>query len=751
MKKITALLLALSVVSALFASCADTREAPEDTAVPAVTETDAATDETEKQPEDPGPEETFTIYENGKFSCVIVYPENDSDLIRKSATAISAELGKITGGLGPLAFPDGTFNEEKYADRCIILVGKTGVAGTEGFEASSVYGEVSAKLIGGKYQINIHDETDAEAFIGKMRELAGESPEKITIDRSWNFTVPTADGIAAKIIKLDGGHNGALTENSDGSVTKNFWCHGEDIIERYVEKCVSSGFSVYSEAGNGHNGVTVLEGNGVFLVVTSNADNYETAITVYPAEAADLCVLDASGYGEDYGKWVSYAEAYCEAMDADILITDDSSYLSWWVAYVVNAFFRAYCATDDIRYLTKMADTLYGVYLLAEDHNGDGYRNWGVCDKYDGVGYNEFVCHSGAIAGAAADLLNLLAGKPSLNSAMSEKYGISFGEMAEYIKKVTVEGIIPTFDRDWSDRYGVYMNRLTFPAGGDPDSGETLPHNQYLMMAYALLEMSKLDIGAERAANYRERARTMLSVFSSWVRRLDNGTVVWNYSDLVGENDSYVSTEDSSHGILDIRTVVAAYNEGEVFGASDLEAFCRTYSDAAGYDPAPFITPRLYSDVDGSGVPGISYNRYLYDLSVFSGEYKIWDRGRRYALREYEDPGQAEDSLRIMAYHPGAPEPEAFSLTSPADGGGNVSPDSAVFRWENSVHAAEYTLTVAKDSSFEDTVLVRDRITGTSALVTDVLEAGTEYFWKVTAKTTGGKETESGAYSFRTK
>ncbi len=225
MKKITALLLALSVASALFASCADTREVPEDTSEPAVTETDAAAEETEKQPEDPGPEETFTIYENGKFSCVIVYPENDSDLIRKSATAISAELGKITGGLGPLAFPDGTFNEEKYADRCIILVGKTGVAGTEGFEESSVYGEVSAKLIGGKYQINIHDETDAEAFIGKMRELAGESPEKITIDRSWNFTVPTADGIAAKIIKLDGGHNGALTENSDGTVTKNFWCH----------------------------------------------------------------------------------------------------------------------------------------------------------------------------------------------------------------------------------------------------------------------------------------------------------------------------------------------------------------------------------------------------------------------------------------------------------------------------------------------------------------------------------------------
>ena len=75
----------------------------------------------------------------------------------------------------------------------------------------------------------------------------------------------------------------------------------------------------------------------------------------------------------------------------------------------------------------------------------------------------------------------------------------------------------------------------------------------------------------------------------------------------------------------------------------------------------------------------------------------------------------------------------------------------AVFRRENSVHAAKYTLTVAKDSAFEDTVLVRDRITGTSALVTELLEAGTEYFWKVTAKTTGGKETESAVSSFRTK
>ena len=126
-KKVMALMLALSVLSALFISCADTQEVPPDTSEPAVSDTGTVTEETETQPEDPGPEETFTIFGDGKFNCVVVYPAEESDLISESAKAVSMALGAAAGVQYPIAMPDKMFKEEKYADRCIILVGKTNV------------------------------------------------------------------------------------------------------------------------------------------------------------------------------------------------------------------------------------------------------------------------------------------------------------------------------------------------------------------------------------------------------------------------------------------------------------------------------------------------------------------------------------------------------------------------------------------------------------------------------------------------
>ena len=146
--KVTSIVLALSVLGALFVSCADTGNIPEDTTGHDVTETESGTEETTERPVDPVPEETFTIYEEGKYNCVIIYPENDSDLIRKSAMAISVELGGITGGLGPLAFSDQNFSAEKYADRCLILVGRTALSENL---PDTVYGRVTASLSGNSH------------------------------------------------------------------------------------------------------------------------------------------------------------------------------------------------------------------------------------------------------------------------------------------------------------------------------------------------------------------------------------------------------------------------------------------------------------------------------------------------------------------------------------------------------------------------------------------------------------------------
>ena len=146
---VIAFMLAFSLLFALI-SCADTRKDPDEITEPAVTDTGKVSgtdgDVTAGPADDKTPEETFTIFEDGKFNCVVVFPAEESDLISDSAKAISIALGAAAGIQYPIAMPDKMFKEEKYADRCIILVGKTDVTGTEEFEASSSYGVVTAKV-----------------------------------------------------------------------------------------------------------------------------------------------------------------------------------------------------------------------------------------------------------------------------------------------------------------------------------------------------------------------------------------------------------------------------------------------------------------------------------------------------------------------------------------------------------------------------------------------------------------------------
>ncbi|MBP5236530.1 MAG: hypothetical protein J6128_03245 [Clostridia bacterium] len=756
--RITALVMSFLMIVSLLLSCGangtpdDLTSVPDETEAPADTETgdDTSGDTDEAVPDEP-PVDPVVMFKDGNFNCIIVYPQYESEYIEKSAKNISALLGEVTGAQYPLALTDKLFKEEKYPGRCIILVGKTSVQGTEEFENASSYGCVTAKLIGNKYQINIHDDKDGSAFCDWLREKVGESPSEITVDSSWTVSIPTSGDITAKIVKMDAGANGSLINDNGVLYSKTVWGTEEQDYEDYIGKCVSSGYEISDTMEEGESKYTLLSGDGVKVLVWFSGRDDQTVISIMDPENAVDHMLDPAEYEDDYEKWLAYSSEYCERFNPDRIVTANSSSLAWGSAYTLNALFRAYCATDDMRYLTNMADSLYGIYLLAEDNDGDGYRNWGVSDMYGGVGYNEFLVHSGAIASAAADFLNLLASKPSLYSARSEKHGLSFREMADYILAVTVDDIIPAFDRDWSDWYGVYMNRLTLVEDGDTVAEETLPHNQYLMMAYALIELSKLDIGEERVNEYLDRADSMVSTFDSFVRRLDGNTMKWNYADVIGEFDEASGVEDTSHGMIDLRTVIAAHNAGISFTTGDLEAFANTYANVADYDPMPGqfpVIPRLYKNVDGSGSPDNYVFLFIYDLSVFSG--KIWDMGRRYVSFIYGDPSNSEDALRVLAYHPGAPAPADFALTAPANEGSDADPGFVVFRWENSPGASEYVLTVARNESMSDVVLDRDGLIEPSALVRGALDGGTEYFWRITAKGTGGKERVSAVGSFRT-
>ena len=218
---------------------------------------------------------------------------------------------------------------------------------------------------------------------------------------------------------------------------------------------------------------------------------------------------------------------------------------------------------------------------------------------------------------------------------------------------------------------------------------------------------------------------------------------------MISRYDYESVAEDTSHGMMDLRTVIAAHNAGIAFTSEDLAAFARTYATVAAFDPSPDfvpVCPKLFKYVDGTGDPENLIYLFIYDLSPFDG--RIWDMGRRYAVLTGYSPSYPSDILKVMSYHPDAPGPGEFSLTSPAEGSEGTDPGHAVFRWENSAGASEYVLTVARDPEMKDIVLTRDGLIETSALVRGALEENTEYFWQVTAKTAGGRTRSSGVSRF---
>ena len=445
---------------------------------------------------------------------------------------------------------------------------------------------------------------------------------------------------------------------------------------------------------------------------------------------------------EDYKKWLANAQAYANSLNTGSLIVERSHNLAWGTSYALNGLYRAYCATSDVNFLIRMADILYGVYQLAKDNDGDGYLNWGSVYEDKKVDYAEYVCHAGTIVGCAADFLNLLEGKPELYDTVSSQYKKSFREIADYILDITVNHIIPGYDKDWSDQYGVYMNRKGSVNYNKSTLDIALPNNQYLTMAYGLLELVKLDFDAEKKSDFYAKAVSMMKVFDSKVIRNSDGTLKWNYKDKLFDRDYQSSIEDYSHGMWDVRAAISAHSAGVAFSSEDLAAFAKTY-DTKMYRSVDGL-PMLTKAVDGSGASTGYVFLFIYDLSNFS--QKIWERGKTYLEAKLSPTNR--DSTRILAYHPSAPAPGKFSLTSPAAKDGKAKADFAVFRWTNSVGASKYTLKIASDSDMKNVVLERSDLFETSALVTSELEAGKTYWWSVTAVNMAGDTRESKISSF---
>jgi len=425
-----------------------------------------------------------------------------------------------------------------------------------------------------------------------------------------------------------------------------------------------------------------------------------------------------------------------------VYISDNAATLSWSTSYMVNALFRAYQMVGKIEFLDTASIILYRTFNLATDSNGDGYLNWGTSNySSDKKTTEEYCVHTGVYTSVAGEIANLVYSYPAL-AEKNTPFEMTYKQFADFLIDKAVNHMIPSFDKDWNEEIGIYMDSSDGGNWEDREYPTSLPHNQYLAMAVSLLQFSKLS--PENAEKYIHRANKMFDAFKSVLSFKPSGRVYWNYSDRMYEHDAITpSSEDYSHGQWDVRAVIQGYMNGMVFSLEELNAFVYTYENTMfkGTEENPLLSNK----VNGGGSGG--YIRlFLFDMAPYGT--KIWQRARRY-FEVNTNLQKEKDTLRILAYHEKSPKPNAFSLVSPAYTEENVKTDYALLRWSPSLYATNYTVTVAKDREFQNIVLSRSKIIETNAYISG-LESNSVYYWKVTAYNASGESTESQTFIFKT-
>ncbi|MCL2518998.1 MAG: hypothetical protein FWF15_10590 [Oscillospiraceae bacterium] len=431
---------------------------------------------------------------------------------------------------------------------------------------------------------------------------------------------------------------------------------------------------------------------------------------------------------ENYAFWKSNTHQFLTA-DYSNLVTADSSTLAWGTSYLLDSYCRAYNATGEEIYLSIPAGYIYQIFRLAADNDGDGYKCWGT-GAYSKGKYDEFCVHVGCLLSTSGELINLIYSAPSILDKIEPVSNMTYRELCKYIIKEATENMIPAFDCDWNDLFGIYMNR---PGSGNYDGATkeiSLPNNQYLEMASALIQFAKLS--PEHTKEYLYRAKAMLNAFRGKLNYDSDGNITaWNYKDEFFEGDWESHLEDYSHGMSDFRAAIMGYNNGLIFSSDDISAFAKRYETVmlCGTDDEPLLT----QVVDGTGTKTNQLVLYIYDLTPFGTN--IWNIGMKTAA--YRKQFTTRDSARILIYHDKAPKPCEFAL---------IGNNGNLFRWEVSVYSCKYTLQISDNEDFSNLIVNRDNILATSVFAEGIPEGKTLY-WRVIAANQSGQSCVSDVLS----
>lgn len=468
------------------------------------------------------------------------------------------------------------------------------------------------------------------------------------------------------------------------------------------------------------------------------------------AAAVLVCVLvlltaqtPALAY-DSLSTWQTRFDNYLAATDTDYYLhgdtnTPNSAYLAWGGTYALEALRRMYEVTGQTSYLQKLSQYINYMYSNLGDTDNDGYLGWGT-DRYDGPEYHEYVVHHGLIITQWARFILLVRADPAVSNAVNPQ-GVTYGQQASSLESVINNHLVPRWNSMWTYQYNVYLD--------DIRPGRSLPYNQYMALAMGLYEMVKVN---PENKHYLSWADEMVG---RWKANLTaNGTAYdWNYWDrLTPADNQWVPEEDWSHANVDLMVAIANYNRGGSFSVpTEMPKFGNTIYNVMWNGSA--TDPILSHYVDGTGSDDGEISNASADLQRWKdGIWTLFEKHK--SLRDWSQPtsqNQLTDLAIIIQQHPQRPAPQAFTLSSPANGATNQNVELA-FVWKPSVNASDYTLQISTSSSFSSYTVNRNNIIGTSAMVTgQSLSPNTTYYWRVISRNASGATCTSNTFSFTTR
>ena len=259
------------------------------------------------------------------------------------------------------------------------------------------------------------------------------------------------------------------------------------------------------------------------------------------------------------------------------------------------------------------------VLLYPTDGNVAGSAHFDDIDVYQ---FAEYAVHDGMIATPVAKFIMM---------ARRGQTPVSYQASAASYLDILENHLIPNWDGTLQAIDGSRSVYIAPDDGSFDEPGDSLPHNQYLILASACAFLSRADL--TNSLVYADRAEKLVNTFSNELRVVADNAYEWNYWDaLLPADDApwYGRIEDISHANLDLMAALACRQANIAFADADMERFANTFIHKV-WDGDP-VNPELSWRIDGSSIAPAAYvDRWIklgaYDPQIYDIVKTIYDAG----------------------------------------------------------------------------------------------------------------------------